>query len=791
MNKPRDSYLRPNSNWTCGGSGNECDHCPGPVAGRCSARPRCQPIKMGELWVPTLDPKLGTCLIGPLADGQCCQGPGACSPRMSLRGYRRAFTWCCVALTVAALFCGFSPRWRGEFLAPGPLTSHHAQVLAGQGIDRCAACHQSAAQPFTQWLASTATGNHHGSTSQSQLCLKCHGDMLPQPTALAPHNLDPDTLAQYTAKLTGVSTSISNSHAESLACSVCHREHHGADHELSTMTDRQCQTCHSTNYHSFESNHLEFAATFPARRRARIAFDHVTHKTTHFAGKSREFDCRACHIGDATQNVQLLASFESTCMECHQQQIEENEGLAIFSLPLIDLDAIRKSGSTVAAWPISATGQFDGRIPPLMKVLLSADPRVRGALEQLGPRFQFSDIDSTKVEQVRLAAAIANGIKTLIDELAIDTQATLRRRMAQSLGVSSDAPPLNDWLASVPADRLQTLKANWFARVTGPDDDAFKQSSSSLWIPSESDILARYNPSPTSRTKVSDDQDLVPNPLKDKLRPPSGLANSQLPAAVKPPGEAPQPAVTGGTFRTGQASIPDDELLANNPLCDGNLNNLKKPVAAAVVAVAPIEPADTVTPNANDNESSAVELAGSVAHLQPSENSRWQIDNTTLNVEYRPVQHRDNSLKSLFDLIALSENKDGNPSVQQLFQQLSSDVGAGACGKCHTADRAATSHVVNWNASYRSATASGFTSFSHKPHLIDSSGQSCTNCHRLEVGRALTSQFHGDDPHKFASNFQPIRKSECATCHQRGMASNSCTQCHNYHVGNQISLNKK
>ncbi len=777
MNNPRDPYLRPNTNWTCGGSGNECDHCPGPVAGRCSARPRCQPIKMGESWISTLDPKLGTCLIGPLPDGQCCQGPGVCSPRLSLRGYRRAFTWSCIALTIAVAFCGFSSRWRGEFLAPGPLTSHHAQVLKGEGIDRCAACHQSATQPVTQWLASTFTGNHHGSTTQSQLCLKCHGEMLPQPTALSPHNLDPATLAQYTAKLTGLSTAVSGSHTESLACSTCHREHHGAEHNLSTMTDRQCQTCHSTNFHSFESNHLEFAATFPARRRARIAFDHVTHKSTHFAGKNREFDCRACHVGDAMQNVELLASFETTCMECHQQQIEKNESLAILTLPLIDLDSIRKSGATVSAWPISATGQFDGSIPPLMKVLLSADPQVREALDQLGPRFQFSDVDSTKVNQVRLAAGIANGIKSLVDELAIDAQSTLRRRMAQSLGISSDSPPLNDWLASVPSDKLQTLKATWFGRVTVPGDDASKQSISSMWLPSEHDVLARYNPARASPANTFDDQDLVPNPLKDKMRPPPNLADSQRPAGAEV------------TLQQSQGSIPDDELLAANPLRDGSLANLKAPVDTASAPVAQLEPADLVAGNQAENESIAAKPP--TPSRQPQVNDLWQIDDTTLNIAYKPTHHLDSSLKSLFDLIALSENKDSNPSVHQLFQQLTSDVSVGACGKCHTADRANSAHIVNWKAVYRNASARSFTSFSHQPHLIDSSGKSCTNCHRLDVDRVQTSQFHGDDPHKFASNFQPIRKSECASCHQRGMASNSCTQCHNYHVGTHVGLNEK
>jgi hypothetical protein len=148
----------------------------------------------------------------------------------------------------------------------------------------------------------------------------------------------------------------------------------------------------------------------------------------------------------------------------------------------------------------------------------------------------------------------------------------------------------------------------------------------------------------------------------------------------------------------------------------------------------------------------------------------------------------DASLKSLFDLVAGSENKSSNRSVRLLFQQLTSEVGAGTCGKCHTVDREQDAHVVNWKAVYRTTSTRGFTAFSHYPHLLDSSGGSCVSCHRLDESERKSVTFHGDDPHQFASNFTPIRKADCAACHQQGMAKNTCTECHNYHVGSPVSL---
>ena len=667
MIQKRDPYVRPNNHWVCGGTNGECDQCPGPISGRCPAQPRCRPIKTGEKWVATLDPKLGTCVIGPLPDGQCCQGPGVCSPRPSLRSYRTAFICCCAALTIAGLLCSFAQPWRAEFLAPGPLTSHHAQVLKGEGIDRCAACHEAAGQPISQWLASTFGVGHHATNSQPQLCLKCHGEQIPPSLALAAHNLDPAVLDQYTSKLSGTAIPNTASDQQPIACSTCHREHHGPDNDLSHLTDQQCQTCHSTQFHSFESNHLEFPTTYPARRRSRIAFDHVGHKSVHFVAKNKGFDCRSCHVGDALQNVQLLSSYEKTCQECHQQQILKNESLTLLSLPLIDIEAIRKSGSAVPDWPISVSGQFDGRIPPLMQLLLAADPQVHAALDQLSPGFQFSDIDNSNSDQVRLAAVVATGIKALIDELATDAQGTLRRRIAQSLGCAENASPLNDWLATVPVDALKTLKATWFAQDASPTGGRPSRSVSSAWLPGDGDVLARLATVTNQKTSPQDSDELVPNPLKGIAKPATG----QAPGQIQAPNAAPQnPTAADSRPAPNQSSdvaesksnstIPDDELLAVNPLRSGNL-------PPAQILQTPDELAQSERPPLDSNSDSDAK-GMKVTQVALATGEGWQVDGVALSVSYRPVRHFDESLRALITLVASSENKQSIPAAKQLFQ---------------------------------------------------------------------------------------------------------------------------
>ncbi len=854
MNQLRDPYLRPNNHWECGSASGDCDPCPGPVGGRCPARPRCHPIKMGEKWVATLDPKLGKCVLGPLPNGQCCQGPGTCSPRPSLRAYRTAFVWCCVALTIAGLSFGFSKPRRAGFLAPGPLSSHHAQVLKGEGFDRCTACHEAASQTISQWLASTLGVGHHATTSQPQLCLRCHGEQFAESLALAAHNLDPDVLGQFTARVSGAAIPTSHSHREPIACSTCHREHHGSTFNLSQLTDRQCQTCHATQFQSFESNHLEFPASYPLRRRSRIAFDHAAHQAVHFASKNREFDCRSCHVADALQNVQLLQSYERTCQECHQQQVLENESLTLLTLPWIDTEAIRQSGSAVPQWPAPASGQFDGSIPPLMKVLLAADPQARAALDQLGFEFQFSDVDRSNHDQVRLAAEVANGINALVDELAEDAVAALRHRLAQSLGCAEDAKPLNDWLASVPIDALRSLKATWFAQngatskltdqnswVARPESSmgVVKSTSnattpfakpqgvppnssstlgerhgmptnplSSAWLPGENDILARLGGVMDHPTSPQESDELVPNPLKGLVRPSSGQPVLKSPAFDNSQqSTAATDSQVGSNERVGDAAqtpapkIPDDELLAINPLRDGNLPKIGGALATP----------STPQPGASDSPNAPIVVAPQSAAFT---SDGWRVDGATMTISYRPGKHLDGSLQALLNLIASIESKQENSAAQHLFEHLTSDVGVGACGKCHTVDRDSDGHSVNWKTQYRDPTIRGFTSFSHRPHLVSfevpsppprvrgqgegslensdsplmaGTNHNCTSCHQLETGRTTAAQSRGDDPRVFASDFAPIRKATCAACHQSGLAKNGCTECHNYHIGSRAN----
>ena len=109
----------------------------------------------------------------------------------------------------------------------------------------------------------------------------------------------------------------------------------------------------------------------------------------HFAEKKQAFDCRSCHVEDATRRVQLLASYETACASCHDEKIATSvgRGVPMFALPTLDVEALKAAGHDIGAWPEAATGDFDGRLPPVMKLLLAGDPAAAQAMATLGAGF--------------------------------------------------------------------------------------------------------------------------------------------------------------------------------------------------------------------------------------------------------------------------------------------------------------------------------------------------------------------------------------------------------------------
>lgn len=355
----------------------------------------------------------------------------------SLRFNRKKFTFAVTAFVVGLLAILMLSDARNEFIAPGPLASNHAQLLVSHGADRCAACHDAGNGSFRDWLMSAFRPGNKAQSCQSTLCMKCHSHSISTDFATAPHNVDPQIMreisGQYVDKSSAMRLHPPIDSEGAIECSACHREHHGKE-DLTKMTVSQCQSCHQEQFQGFEIDHPEFAQ-WPQQQRQGIAFDHVSHGYRHFPGQNEEFNCQACHVDDRFQNVKLLANYEQACAKCHQKEIEgrSESGLTLVSLPMLDLDAIKNNGLSVGAWPDDASGDFDGQVSELARVLLYQDDSAREVLNKRGVAFDFSDLDAENPEDVADAVQLAWSIKYLLYDLAVGGETEVRKRLQFAL----------------------------------------------------------------------------------------------------------------------------------------------------------------------------------------------------------------------------------------------------------------------------------------------------------------------------------------------------------------------
>jgi hypothetical protein len=490
----RETYERPNQNWICGQS-EEGPPCPlGPTGyGYCSQSAACHPIREGDRWVCNRSPQRGgTCEAGPTPDGECCLHY-SCTPVRSLRSQRTRFVRALILATVGGLCMLLSSNWRNDFLAPGELTVHHAQLVArgDNQANRCASCHAAGNQSAFEWL-SHATNADPALPSQSDLCLKCHDKEMKRETALLAHNFDPGFLTA-THEVDFAARRVDPS--GNFQCSICHREHHGAAHDLKAMSDSACQACHKQEFHGFATDHPQFD-TWPERRRTRIAFDHSSHQAKHFPAEKGEFACTTCHRPNEDGSFQQTLGFEQSCAKCHDSDIQTSweAGVPLVSLPMLDSDAFKDADIDIGFWPEAATGDFDGALPLVAKFLLLSDEKAVQALEVLGPDFDFYDVDPTDAKQLAAAADVVNSVKQLATELAQQGHAAFATRLERIVGRKLSAEQLAAVTAHLSSDNLTGL-AGWFVEVAAPADDTVLSKESIAgggWLRDDESLSLRY-----------------------------------------------------------------------------------------------------------------------------------------------------------------------------------------------------------------------------------------------------------------------------------------------------------
>lgn len=475
MSESNRDYDRPNRQWLCGLeiAGTPCS--PGPSCkGTCPSLGECAPIRRGDRWVCNRsDNRGGPCEDGPGPDGSCCLTK-RCKPTRSLRMLRGRWVQGAAVFTIGAALMLAGASRRNELVVPGPLTSHHAQVIARSDWDnRCSTCHPGANGDVTDWVA-TAVGGAEG-PGQSALCLKCHQDLAkPGNAPMLAHGLSPSELPSREDRIEASLISFSPlgkpahglSESDPVACAACHQEHHGAEHDLAAITDARCQACHTERFDSFATDHPEFGI-WPSSRRTRIRFNHASHQSTHYTKANKSFDCRGCHQPDETGDLTVRADYHASCAECHDADLANSfgEGLPFLSLPTIDRTALAEAGIDTPRWPPRSDGDFDGEVPPFTKLLLASDRDAGNAMRLLGADFSFFDVDSADPAQVAAAGTLVRAINRLVDDLQEEGHNAITSRLAR---LTDSADTTADQVAGLPLELIDRLQRTWFGGEASP-----------------------------------------------------------------------------------------------------------------------------------------------------------------------------------------------------------------------------------------------------------------------------------------------------------------------------------
>jgi len=246
-------------------------------------------------------------------------------------------------------------------------------------------------------------------------------------------------------------------------------------------------------------------------------------------------------------------------------------------------------------------------------------------------------------------------------------------------------------------------------------------------------------------------------------------------------------------------SVTDPDLLAVNPLEEvdnqplGRESNQRQqlpPVkhpAPSGSEIVKAEPKPVPPPALEQNDPAKRNKWVPVAQAPATVPSGWFRDDQLFRISYRPSGHADDCIQSWIELVTRAADANTRLETKQLFQKTIEMTSIGLCRACHTVDQLPNrSFRVNWKAEYRDPAIRSFTSFAHGPHLIQPGLRDCSGCHTLDSNVRNHESFVGMDSAEVVSNFLPITKSNCISCHQANQASSGCTQCHNYHVGSRV-----
>jgi len=170
-----------------------------------------------------------------------------------------------------------------------------------------------------------------------------------------------------------------------------------------------------------------------------------------------------------------------------------------------------------------------------------------------------------------------------------------------------------------------------------------------------------------------------------------------------------------------------------------------------------------------DVESEAPDIDVDAARAAWLSQGGWFLQGLEYDLRYRPVRHGDALLRAWIEISLGTDAR----ALQQLVAQPES---VGHCTKCHNPSAIGTPE--GWHAELAERRARSMEVFDHEAHFPLERGveNACARCHKPADEETANAQ-----QARRSSDFWPLQKSTCASCHSEDAAPVDCLSCHRYH----------
>ena len=723
-------------------------------------------------------------------------------------------------VTVVCLGSAFFLAKDTKFLMPGPLASAHG------AIEQCSACHTKSGSGKLSWVHGLVAGDR---LADSKACLTCH--KMPD-TAFNAHSASAEVLKQSTKRLTKIAATIpapQSAHAQSIAfptddvvarglyCATCHQEHQGVNFNLNKISNEQCRSCHVVKFDSFDGQHPKFD-NYPFKQRTQIIYDHAGHFGKHFPEIAKKDParripdtCSTCHNSSKDKRVMAVAPFEQTCTGCHLDQIIGKErvsgpkGIAFLALPGLDLQTLKKKKASIGEWPDAS----EAGLTPFMKVMISRNARGRALIKAVDS-LDLQDLGRANNDQIKAVTNLVWEIKRLFYALIKGQASDVLGDLNIGGGAKLSATLVADLTASIPQDVIISAQQQWLPNLgteMANREDAREQEKGG-WtatitesrVAVDSDEASITKPGRSAQANRQTDTKGAPDAVaaKDVAAQPEAAAAKTDIANGKPGKDlaANEPPQKKGADQTDDLLFPtEEELRATKTGSKGSPKAAQSDATAGKTDAANAKPASAdaaVNASANTPEPRARVAAPVISIKSDVDPESWAAYGGWYRQDYaifyRPIGHKDKFVYSWLFLTGPQAPKGHKSPAAAVFDVLTNKDAQGSCTKCHSIDDIQRKgRVVNFSSPSAERKQGRFTNFIHEPHFGVVGDRGCLTCHDLEKDRPYLKSYEQGNPQSFVSNFGPVKKDLCQTCHTSSMARQDCLTCHKYHVNGVIT----